>query len=682
VRITAIAAENFLSFRRLDFSDVPASLAVVVGPNGAGKSNLTRAIELVGRSLAFADDTRCANFGRYLDARNVNAPAREPMTVRLGIELDQPHERLLIRDFLRSFVASLVLAPASRFGGVVSATDVEKWASSQITDETVTPMCRGTVVASRVGLPGTEEWSIGYEFLVDDRRVSWSFRGPLSDTVGAGLLEASDRVSGYGSLLERLQPPPYSSPASLDLGSFSLQLFLPDGKHSRVSGRPEALSVDQTVESLATLAEALEVPIPQGNSIPLATVMHYIFRRSVVLVPGQRPAPRRFFPGVATREAQSPEDLGALPLELHRLQGGTQVDQQRFRRIQRRFRELADRRVTIQSQPSRRQPPEFDDEREIEPHVSEGSRDVPLEFAGAGLWEALVLAYATTADDSAVVVLDEPAQNLHPSLQRRVLDDLLRRPGQSLLITHSPYLIPTHARNDLARVARVERTTGESRIRRLAPTQLGQREEREQEGQLWQLFLGSTDTRGLLFAAGVVLCEGGTEVGILEQWLNATPDGNTPADKNVVFFDVGGDQRFGFYCRYLNAFGIPWAVVCDSKVMNPVKPQSIHNQLQIRTQSRRKPEGPTISKAALARQRKRLERFGVFTLVKQPEFEIETYLEPLDPALWRKAGKSEGQNKIRRARVFASTVPCPKEVSELWRKVGNHLGVATAPSSV
>src|SRR3989442_91105 len=141
MRITAIAAENFLSFRRLDFSDLPAGLAVVVGPNGAGKSNLTRVTDLAVRALAFADDTRLASFGRYLDARNVNAPSRQPMTVRLGIELDQPKERALIRDFIRAFVASHVLAPTGRFAGVVTPADVETWTSDQITDDTIGPLC-------------------------------------------------------------------------------------------------------------------------------------------------------------------------------------------------------------------------------------------------------------------------------------------------------------------------------------------------------------------------------------------------------------------------------------------------------------------------------------------------------------------------------------------------------------
>jgi len=52
--------------------------------------------------------------------------------------------------------------------------------------------------------------------------------------------------------------------------------------------------------------------------------------------------------------------------------------------------------------------------------------EVPIEFAGAGAWEALVLASVLGESSASIVVLDEPAVALHPSLQRqygRRLDD-------------------------------------------------------------------------------------------------------------------------------------------------------------------------------------------------------------------------------------------------------------------
>ena len=68
--------------------------------------------------------------------------------------------------------------------------------------------------------------------------------------------------------------------------------------------------------------------------------------------------------------------------------------------------------------------------------------EVPIEFAGAGAWEALVLASVLSEPAASVVVLDEPAVALHPSLQRQLGAYLLEAPAQFLVITHSAELLP------------------------------------------------------------------------------------------------------------------------------------------------------------------------------------------------------------------------------------------------
>ena len=51
---------------------------------------------------------------------------------------------------------------------------------------------------------------------------------------------------------------------------------------------------------------------------------------------------------------------------------------------------------------------------------------VPIEFAGAGAWEALALASILGSQDSSLAILDEPAVALHPNLQRRLMQYLRR----------------------------------------------------------------------------------------------------------------------------------------------------------------------------------------------------------------------------------------------------------------
>ena len=75
--------------------------------------------------------------------------------------------------------------------------------------------------------------------------------------------------------------------------------------------------------------------------------------------------------------------------------------------------------------------------------------EVPIEFAGAGAWEALVLASVLGEPSASVVVLDEPAVALHPSLQRQLGAHLLCAPVQFLVITHSAELLPLDGATDV-----------------------------------------------------------------------------------------------------------------------------------------------------------------------------------------------------------------------------------------
>src|SRR5262249_23674989 len=107
----------------------------------------------------------------------------------------------------------------------------------------------------------------------------------------------------------------------------------------------------------------------------------------------------------------------------------------------------------------------------IEAHIVEGDRDTPIGFHGAGLWEALIL--SVLLDDSAgqVVLLDEPAANLHPSVQRRLVRLLhekaeQRHLGQIFVVSHSPYVLPTTA-HDFEHVYRFSKKGDETISHRL-----------------------------------------------------------------------------------------------------------------------------------------------------------------------------------------------------------------------
>jgi len=66
-----------------------------------------------------------------------------------------------------------------------------------------------------------------------------------------------------------------------------------------------------------------------------------------------------------------------------------------------------------------------------------------IEYTGSGFYEILYLLTIIISSKIQFIILDEPAINLHPMWQKKILHNILGQDDkQVLLITHSPYLLP------------------------------------------------------------------------------------------------------------------------------------------------------------------------------------------------------------------------------------------------
>jgi len=67
-------------------------------------------------------------------------------------------------------------------------------------------------------------------------------------------------------------------------------------------------------------------------------------------------------------------------------------------------------------------------------------------FVGAGLYELLYILTVIKGHQNKLIVLDEPASNLHPRFQEKVHEEILKEAENGLnrfvVITHSPYMLP------------------------------------------------------------------------------------------------------------------------------------------------------------------------------------------------------------------------------------------------
>jgi hypothetical protein len=437
---------------------------------------------------------------------------------------------------------------------------------------------------------------------------------------------------------------------------------------SASAGTHQASSIPASIRELG-LQLGLD---PAGRVFSFNQVIRLVLQRGIVLTDNRRLPLRRRFPISALTQPADLRDGTAVGAEIFRLKNGGPKDRGRFREIQSTFTELTGRELEVRARPA------SGDDGEpamiIEPTVAGHHGERLVELSGAGIQEALVLSALLRNNPGRVTVLDEPAVNLEPTVQRR-LTGRVRGPGQYLVITHSADLVPFDEHSDLERIVRVAPGTSGSEIRRPDYSDLRLRD------QLRQLqLLEPAEARSLLFARAVILCEGQTEIGALPRWWHKARGAVLPgpAAANVSFVSVSGHSGYGRYIRFLDAFAIPWAAVADGPALR--KGQKLALDL------RELGHWPHVSEPAdpqdFPRWRDFWEHSGVFTLADQfgddgsKRGELEALLKQIDPELLSRAIQESDRSKPRAGAYFAAYHPDPPPaVLGLYKKIIAHLGL-------
>lgn len=123
-----------------------------------------------------------------------------------------------------------------------------------------------------------------------------------------------------------------------------------------------------------------------------------------------------------------------LALFLFRLKNGSEPERQRYGGIGEMFKRLTTGREFDVGMDDQAEGRNTNGENEkaifLQIRVLNGSCEIPLAFSGAGLAESLFLSAIIEGTDNRVILLDEPALNLHPTTQSTVLKEIEAR-GQS-----------------------------------------------------------------------------------------------------------------------------------------------------------------------------------------------------------------------------------------------------------
>ena len=675
MRLTGVEARELFSFRALRLGDLPQTL-VVVGPNGSGKTNLLRVLQ-----IALVAIDRAANFSqeayqslaRFAASRRLGAVSADVSTARLGLAFTEEWERELLVRFVRAAIASSVLqgtATNSDTSGVFG------WLRQHINEALLAPLSCGDIVVDFIDEPAGP-WTIAYEFEAGGERFRWVLDGMPSR---GQLLRVADA--------QRPGVPAYTVAQKLDLDEqhvpknpLALADLLPppgEGRMLTLESGPQWAALAREFATLAGIPFAQT----QRRGSSLAEVLHVVLRRGLVLLGDLRQPPRLQYTVEDVTTDTSSIDGSLITARLFRMKNGTAAGRRRYGAIQNLFGRLTGESFDVGLVDTR--PSESEGSAaslEISVVVERYGDDLPIEFAGAGVWEALLLSAVLPDSAGLVAVLDEPARNLHPTLQRRLLAEMRSAPGQFILTTHSPYLVSMPEDGDRAGLVRFDVKNGMTRAHHLTTAgAMGSARLRKALGE-------SADARSLLFARGVVLVEGGTELGALPEWFSKSHTAKrhgTPDALNVVIFSVDGDSSFGTFVEYLHAVGVPWAIVCDGSVyrfgdrkrqiFDQILRGGVHDPaLQEAVQ-----QSATRREAAFEDLRTLGEASGIFTLAKGWDASTESfeaYIESIAKGRLARAKKVVGSSKPRQGRHVASTTRCPSDVNTLYDKLLHRLQV-------
>jgi predicted ATPase len=571
VRITLLSGLGVLSFDqfRLDLSE---RTTFVVGPNGAGKSNMARLLTICQRAVESGDggagdvDRLLASF---LAARHVGSQSPD-VEARVAVRLTDAVERELITEFVRAMVTGAMTSRRQ----VQNMAEIDAWAEAEITEDKLQPLMEGEIVTSHPGTPDGR-WQCAYEFTAPgfdqaEHRYQWILlglqSGAIFDADAAVTTQGSDiatRITGSSS--------PPSAPAIPVPGAFKLLDLLPKPDLSTMSCTFDLTANPSGSQRRFAGMTGLPLISPGGSRmVSLATVLRVLFRRDVVHTSDTRLLPAG---GISWSSSELALGAGAearLPELLLRLKNGDPSERARYQRIRNLFTEFTQGRgcevrlMQVQQPPDQNgqaQPPAQMPAIWVTVNASTGSAgldpEVPIEFAGAGAWEALVLSSVLGESSASVVVLDEPAVALHPSLQRQLGAHLLGAPAQFLVITHSAELLPLAGAADV-KLVRLDRD--DKSATRAWPVDEACRAKMARK-------LAAKGNERLPFAWRAILCEGQDDV---EAIMTLTERmGIDLRRRNIAVTDCGSRDNQPDYVWFCAELGLKYLVVMDADSATP-----------------------------------------------------------------------------------------------------------------
>ena len=187
-----------------------------------------------------------------------------------------------------------------------------------------------------------------------------------------------------------------------------------------------------------------------------------------------------------------------------------------------------------------------------------GQKHIDFAHVGTGIKEALFLLSSCFDGQDKVILLDEPAANLHQTLIKRLMHEILApdgqvEPGQIAVITHSQAMASLEMLSSVNKIARVDRHEYSEIV------QPSKEAEEWISEHLATFHMLKSD---ILFSERVILVEGESDRIFVEAILNlyAKREGRST---DYIVVEVGGKLSFPKFQKFLNIFKINFVILAD-----------------------------------------------------------------------------------------------------------------------
>jgi len=254
-------------------------------------------------------------------------------------------------------------------------------------------------------------------------------------------------------------------------------------------------------------------------------------------------------------------------------------------------------------------------------------RQFVVDQVGAGLLETIYLLTLAHGIENSVILLDEPAVNLHPTLMKSIAKSLQnpKLNNQFIIITHSPELTSYEIFDNKASIIYIRK----KQIYSIAKILEGKTKNWFEENR--HRLKHQIDPR-IFFGKSVLLCEGDSDKNLLDGIVNSleyTDSKINITQNDVVITHVGGKNSFEKYINLMKNFDIPYLVLGDRDAKTLFKKSGTINKNTITFQDN-------------------------ITIIDDGN--LEKLMQAIDLDIYHKAEKDNGNSKPAVAFAFAEGI--------------------------